>query len=72
MTLWICITCSIQYLACYGKKLRGDVDIKLLAVPTLLLGSNTDELNPVNKTIPWLNEKKDLLKNELTKKKGTW
>ena len=27
-------------------------------------------MNPINKTIPWLNEKKDLLKNELTKKKG--
>ena len=69
MTLWVVITCSADYIFCYGKKLMGDGDIKLLAIPTLLLGSNTDKLNPINKTIPWLNEKRDKLKSELMQKK---
>ena len=65
VSFWIIITCASDYIFCYDRKLMGHDDIKLLAIPTLLLGSNKDELNPINKSIEWLNDRRDKLENKL-------
>eukprot|EP01084_Bolivina_argentea_P160283 279144_1 len=65
VSLWIIITCSADYILCHHKKLMGEDDIKLLAIPTLLLGSDTDKLNPIHKSLGWMNDKRNNIENKL-------
>ena len=51
---YLLITCTIDYIWCHHKKLLCSDNIRILSVPMLLLGSDTDHLNPIKKSIQFI------------------
>lgn len=58
-TLYILITCTADYICCHHKKLLCSDNIRILTVPMLLLGSDTDHINPIKKSIEFIRNKQD-------------
>eukprot|EP01083_Nonionella_stella_P076542 208602_1 len=59
--LYLLITCSADFIFCHHQKLLCVDDIRIVSVPMLLLGSNKDHINPVNKSLQFVNDKMDII-----------
>eukprot|EP00484_Ammonia_sp_Unknown_P009446 CAMPEP_0197073412 /NCGR_PEP_ID=MMETSP1384-20130603/210593_1 /TAXON_ID=29189 /ORGANISM="Ammonia sp." /LENGTH=479 /DNA_ID=CAMNT_0042512249 /DNA_START=52 /DNA_END=1491 /DNA_ORIENTATION=+ len=55
--VWNCVTCNVGYVCCHDKKLMAAQNAAILCAPTLVLGSDADRINPVKKSVQFVDEK---------------
>mmetsp|Transcript_51037 Transcript_51037/g.81296 ORF Transcript_51037/g.81296 Transcript_51037/m.81296 type:complete len:392 (+) Transcript_51037:52-1227(+) len=55
--VWQCVTCNMGTVCCHHQKLMAAQNAAILCAPTLVLGSDADRINPVKKSVQFVDEK---------------